>query len=255
MNSLLKGKKIVILGIANKWSIAWGIAESLYKAGATLAFTYIPAVEKNVRKLAEEFEGAICLQCDVAKDEEIEGLFQSLQEVWGSVDGIIHSVAFAKKEELDGLYTETSREGYLLAQEISAYSLVAVSKYARPLMPEGGSITTLTYLGGERVIPNYNVMGVAKAALEASVKYLAADLGQFNIRVNAISAGPIKTLATRGIKDFDKMLKMAEDRAPMKKLTEIEEVGDTALFLCSDLARGITGENIHVDCGYHILGM
>lgn len=243
------------MGIANKWSIAWGIAESLHKNGAQLMFTYVPAVEKNVRKLASELEGTLCLPCDVAKNEDIEKLFEDIKQEWGTIDSVVHSIAYAKKEELEGLYTETTREGFLIAQEISAFSLVAVTRYAMPLMPNGGSIVTLTYLGGERVIQNYNVMGVAKASLEASVKYLAADLGQFNIRVNAISAGPIKTLATRGITDFDKMLSMAEERAPMKRLVEIQEVGDTALFLCSDLSRGITGENIHVDCGYHVKGM
>ncbi len=256
MQQLLKGKNILVMGVANKWSIAWGIAQKLHEAGACLAFTYQgQKSEENIRKLIHgTMPEAPLIPCDVQNDQDIEATFQQVREKFGTLHGIIHSIAHAKKEELEGCYFDTSREGYLMAQEISAYSLVAVTKYAKPLMTDGGSIVTLTYLGGERVIKNYNVMGVAKAALEASVKYLAVDLGKENIRVNAISAGPIKTLAAKGIKNFSTMLNEFEEKSPMGRLILTEEVGNTALFLCSSLSSGITGENIHVDCGYHILG-
>lgn len=255
MDMGLKGKNILIMGVANKWSIAWGIARVLHKAGANLAFTYQgEKSEEHIKKLTGELGEVPILHCDVTKDEEIVQTFEILKEKFGTLHGVVHSIAHAKKEELEGLYLNTSREGYAMAQDISAYSLVAVTRCARPLMTEGGSIVTLTYLGGERVVKNYNVMGVAKAALEASVKYLAADLGRENIRVNAISAGPIKTLAAKGVKNFTTMLKEFEEKAPMGRLVETEEVANTALFLCSPLSSGITGEIIYVDCGYHILG-
>lgn len=257
MGGLLKDKNVLVMGIANKWSIAWGIAKKFHEEGAKLAFTYFGQKSRdNIEKLLEEegISDKVLISCDVTKDEDIERAFNELKENMETLHGVVHSIAHAKKEELQGYYYNTSREGYLMAQNISSYSLVAVTKYARPLMTEGGSIVTMTYLGGERVAPNYNVMGVAKAALEASVRYLASDLGEKGITVNAISAGPIKTLAAKGVKGFTKMLKEFEKRTPMKRAVKTEEVANTALFLCSDLGTGITGENIHVDCGYHILG-
>jgi len=257
MGGLLKDKNVLVMGVANKWSIAWGIAKKFHEEGAKLAFTYFGQKSKdNIEKLLEEegISDKILISCDVTQDEDIERAFNELKENMETLHGVVHSIAHAKKEELQGYYYNTSREGYLMAQNISSYSLVAVTKYARPLMTEGSSIVTMTYLGGERVSPNYNVMGVAKAALEASVKYLASDLAEEGITVNAISAGPIKTLAAKGVKGFTKMLKEFEKRTPMKRAVKTEEVANTALFLCSDLSTGITGENIHVDCGYHILG-
>lgn len=252
----LEGKNIVIMGVANKRSIAWGIARSLHKAGARLIFTYLgERLEKNVRDLVDTLEDPNCilLPCDVTSDEEISKCFATIKEKVGVIHGIAHCIAFANKEELKGEYLNTTREGFLLAQNISAYSLTAVAKEAKDLMTEGGSIVSLTYLGGERMVPNYNVMGVAKAALDASVKYLANDLGPKGIRVNLISAGPIRTLSAKVIGEFQTILKEIEERAPLRKTTTPEEVGDTALFLFSDLSRGITGERIHVDSGYHIL--
>lgn len=257
MTLSLKGKTYVVMGIANKRSIAWGVACSLHNAGATLIFTYgQERTEKNVRQLAATLEGAepLILQCDVTEDESIATCFQKIKEKYRVIHGVTHSVAFANREELDGEYVDTSREGFLLAHNISSYSLTAVARAAKELMTEGGSIVTMTYLGGERVLPNYNVMGVAKASLEASVRYLASSLGKDNIRVNAISAGPIRTLSAKGIRNFNNILTKIEEEAPLRRATTPEEVGDTALFLFSDLSRGITGENIHVDSGYHILG-
>lgn len=244
------------MGVANKRSIAWGIARSLHKAGARLIFTYAgERLESSVRELAEslEAEGTIVLPCDVMSDEAITKCFAEIKEAVGTIHGVAHCIAFANKEELQGEYLNTTREGFLLAHNISSYSLTAVAKEARSLMTEGGSIVTLTYLGGERAIKNYNVMGVAKASLDSSVRYLAADLGKDNIRVNSISAGPIRTLSAKGVSDFNSILKEIEEKAPLRRTTTPEEVGDTALFLFSDLSRGITGENIHVDSGYHIL--
>ncbi|KJB86432.1 enoyl-ACP reductase [Paenibacillus sp. E194] len=255
MSQLLAGKNIVVMGVANDRSIAWAIAQSLAAQGARLAFTYeSERVEARVRKLAETIPNAIILPCNVTVDEEIDQLADRLREEFGTLHGLVHSIAFAKTEELTGLYADTSRAGFALAQDISAYSLVAVAQRLHPLMTEGGSIMTMTYLGAERVMKNYNVMGVAKAALEASVRYLAADLGQFNIRVNAISAGPIRTLAAKGISDFNSILKQVEEKAPLRRTTETAEVGDTAMFLMSHFSRGITGEVIYVDSGYHIVG-
>lgn len=257
MSNLLTGKTIVVMGVANRRSIAWGIARSLHAAGARLVFTYAgERIEKNVRQLAESLGGqeSLVLPCDVTDDENIAACFRTIKEQVGVIHGVAHCIAFAKKEELEGEYLNTTRDGFLLAHNISSYSLTAVAKKARPLMTEGGSIVTLTYLGGERVVSNYNVMGVAKASLDASVKYLATDLGKEAIRVNSISAGPIRTLSAKGVSDFNLILKEIESRAPLKRATTQEEVGDTALFLFSDLSRGITGENIHVDSGYHVLG-
>ncbi|KAB7705009.1 enoyl-ACP reductase FabI [Bacillus aerolatus] len=256
MTFSLTGKTFVVMGVANKRSIAWGIARSLHAAGARLVFTYAgERLEKNVRELAETLEGneSLILPCDITVDEDIETCFAKIKEEVGTIHGLAHCIAFANKEDLAGDFVDTSREGFLLAHNISAYSLTVVAKYAKPLMTEGGSIMTMTYLGGERVVKNYNVMGVAKASLDASVRYLAADLGKDGIRVNSISAGPIRTLAAKGIGDFNSILKDIEESAPLRRTTTQEEVGDTAVFLLSDMARGITGENIHVDSGFHII--
>jgi Enoyl-[acyl-carrier-protein] reductase (NADH) len=256
MSGLLSGKNIVVMGVANDRSIAWAIARSLKEQGANLAFTYeSERVEERVRKLTETMPGSLVLPCNVTSDEDIDRLADALRESFGVLHGVVHSIAFAKTDELEGLYVNTSREGFALAHDISVYSLTAVAQKLYPLMTEGGSIMTMTYLGAERAMPNYNVMGVAKAALEASVRYLAADLGQYNIRVNAISAGPIRTLAAKGIKDFNSILRQVEEKAPLRRTTDAEEVGDTAMFLMSHLSRGITGEVIYVDNGYHIVGV
>lgn len=256
MSISLKDKTYVIMGVANKRSIAWGIARSLDQAGANLIFTYAgERFEKSVRDLVATLDGKheLILPCDVTSDEDVEKCFGTIKEQAGKIDGLAHCIAFAKTEELAGDFSETSREGYLLAQNISSYSLTIISKYAKPLMADGGSIVALTYIGGERVLPNYNVMGVAKAALEMSVRYLAADLGKHNIRVNAISSGPIRTLSSKGVSDFNSILHEIEEKAPLHRNTTPEEVGDTAVFLFSDMSRGITGETIHVDSGYHVL--
>lgn len=254
--SLLKGKRGLILGVANKRSIAWAVAKSASDAGAELAFTYQgERLKENVQELAGGLPGSIILPCDVTNESEVDAVFNKLDEAWGGLDFMAHCVAYAKAEDLEGTFVKTKKDGFDTALGVSAYSLTLMTQKAAPLMEKkgGGSIVTLTYLGGERVAPGYNVMGVAKAALEASVKYLANDLGQKNIRVNAISAGPINTLAARGITGFSDILKFARERAPLKRNTEPAEVGDTALFLFSSLSRGITGEIIFVDCGYNIL--
>jgi enoyl-[acyl-carrier protein] reductase I len=256
MKITLEGKTGIILGVANKRSIAWACANSLAREGMRLAFTYIgERMEKNVRALAEKCPGSLVLPCDVTKPEEIDAAFEAVGAEFGHLDTVVHAVAFAKKEELEGDFYHTSKEGYMLAHEVSAYSLTAVTRRALPLM-EGrdGSIVTLSYLGGDRVVPNYNVMGIAKAALEASVRYLAADLGPRGIRVNAISAGPVRTLSASGISGFNSMLDAIEERAPLKRNITADEVGDTCLFLSSELSRGITGSTIYVDAGYHIMG-
>jgi enoyl-[acyl-carrier protein] reductase I len=257
MNLSLQNRTYVVMGVANKRSIAWGIARSLHDAGARLVFTYAgERLEQSVRELAESLErnDSLVLPCDVTNDEDIKNCFASIKKSVGVIHGIAHCIAFANKEELNGDYMNTTREGFLLAHNISSYSLTAVAKEAKDLMTEGGSIVTLTYLGGERVVQNYNVMGVAKASLDASVKYLANDLGKIGIRVNAISAGPIRTLSAKGISDFNSILKEIEEKSPLRRTTTPEEVGDTAVFLFSDLSRGITGEMLHVDSGFHILG-
>lgn len=255
MGELLAGKNIVVMGVANDRSIAWAIAQSLAEQGARLAFTYeSERVEGRVRKLAESIPNSLILPCNVTADEDIDKLADTLRTEFGVLHGLVHSIAFAKAEDLAGEFQDTSREGFALANDISVYSLVAVSKRLSPLMTEGGSIMTMTYMGSERVMRNYNVMGVAKAALESSVRYLANDLGPRNIRVNAISAGPIRTLAAKGISDFNSILKQVEEKAPLRKTTDTAEVGDTAMFLLSHLSRGITGEVIYVDGGYNIVG-
>jgi enoyl-[acyl-carrier protein] reductase I len=254
---LLDGKTGLILGIANKRSLAWGIAQSVAREGARLAVTYQgERLEENVRDLAAGLKDPVILPCDVSRDEDLDTLAASVKRELGGVDFVVHAVAYALREELDGEFLNTSRDGYRLAQEISSYSFTALARRAAPLMEgRAGSMVTLTYLGGERVVPHYNVMGVAKAALEMSVRYLAADLGPRGIRVNAISAGPIKTLAASGVHGLSKMLEYHRTHAPLRKNTEQEEVGDAALFLVSHLSRGITGEVLHVDGGYHVMGM
>jgi enoyl-[acyl-carrier protein] reductase I len=253
----LKGKKYVILGIANERSIGYGILKSLRDQGADVALTYMnEAIEKRVRPIAQEFGIETVLQCDVQDDAQITNLASELKTRWGSVDGVVHSVAYADRNDLAGAFYSTTREGFKLALDVSAFSLVALSAAFRPLMEEkGGSIITLSYYGAEKVVPKYNVMGVAKAALEASVRYLAYDLGSSNIRVNAISAGPIKTLAASGISEFRTMLSMAAEKAPLKRNVTLEDVGKTALYLLSDMSSGLTGEVMHIDCGYSIMGM
>ena len=253
---LLAGKRAAIFGVANDRSIAWAISEALHAEGAELAFTFAGEVlEKRVRPLAEGIGSKIILPCDVTKDEEIEKVFSTLKQEWGALDIMIHAIAFARKEDLANPYVQTSRHGFHLAMDVSAYSMVALARHAAPLMEGGGgSMLTKTYMGSERVIPNYNVMGVAKAALEASVRYLAHDLGPKGIRVNAISAGPIRTLAASGIADFKEMLHHVGERAPLKRNIDAAEVGKTALFLCSEWGSAITGEVLHVDAGYSIMG-
>ncbi len=252
---LLEGKMGLIIGVANKHSIAWAIAQSASNHGAQVLFNYQnERLRENVEELVATMPGAKAFPCDVGNDAEIAALMQQVQKEFGRLDFLVHSVAFAPREELTGQFVNTTRQGFAMALDISAYSLVALTQLAVPLMSEGGSIVTLTYLGAERVVPHYNVMGVAKAALEASVRYLAHDLGPQNVRVNAISAGPIKTLAARGVSGISKMVDHHREFAPLRRATEQGEVGDTALFLLSPLARGITGEVIYVDGGYHILG-
>jgi len=253
---MLEGKRGLVLGVANKRSIAWGIAQAVAGAGARLALTYQgERLEENVRDLAASLEDPLILPCDVSKDEDLGRLAADVAREFGSLDFVVHAVAYALREELDGEFLNTSREGYRVAQDISSYSLTALAKSTVPLMSSGGSIITLSYLGGERVVPHYNVMGVAKAALEMSVRYLAADLGPKGIRVNAISAGPIKTLAASGVHGISRMLEYHREHAPLRKNTEQAEVGDVALFLVSPLSRGVTGEVIHVDGGFHVMGM
>jgi enoyl-[acyl-carrier protein] reductase I len=253
---LLEGKRGLVLGIANKRSIAWGIAQAAHRAGARLAVTYQgERLLENVQELSQQLRDPLILPCDVTKDEDLRALAAGVQNEFGTIDFVVHAVAFALREELDGEFVNTSREGYRIAQDISSYSLTALARETAPLMPGGGSIVTLSYLGGERVVPHYNVMGVAKAALEMSVRYLASDLGPKGIRVNAISAGPIKTLAAAGVHGLSKMLEYHRTHAPLRRNTDQEEVGDVGLFLISPLSRGITGEVIHVDGGFHVMGM
>ena len=254
---LLDGKKAAIFGVANERSIAWAISEAFHAEGAELAFTFAGEIlEKRVRPLAEGIGSKIILPCDVTKDAEIDKVFATLKQEWGGLDILIHAIAFANKEDLSNPYVQTSRAGFQLAMDVSAYSFVALAQRAAPLMEgRSGAILTLTYMGSEKVIPNYNVMGVAKAALEASVRYMAHDLGPKGIRVNAISAGPLRTLAAAGISDFKSMLHHVAERAPLKRNIDAEEVGKTALYLCSDWGSAVTGEVMHVDAGYNIMGM
>ena len=255
---LLDGKKGLIVGVANKRSIAWAIAKATASGGARLALTYQGRFEEHVKELGQELEQSpLVLPCDVSSDEDIASVCARVDQEFGGLDFVVHGAAFAPREELSSPFSLTTREGFRVALDVSAYSLIALTRGVLPLMEKrgGGSVLTLTYLGSERVIPNYNVMGVAKAALEASVRYLAADLGPRNIRVNAISAGPIKTLASSGVSGFSTMLAVVRDRAPLRRTVETSEVGSAAAFLLSDAGSGITGEVLMVDGGYHVTGM
>lgn len=253
---MFSGKKILIFGVANERSIAWGVAEALHKEGAELCFTYMnEAIERRVRPLAESLGGSLVLPCDVQSDADLDALFAELSTKWGTLDGVVHSIAFADREDLQRTFAQTTREGFRLALDVSAYSLIAIAGRAEPLMKEGGSIITMTYLGSQRVITNYNIMGVAKAALESSVRYLAGELGQKNIRVNAISAGPIKTLAASGIPHFRELLTAFAEKAPMKRNVSQEDVAKSSLFYLSSMSSGITGETTYVDCGFNIMGV
>lgn len=252
----MTGKKGLIMGVANDHSIAWGIAKKVAEAGAELAFTYQgDALLKRVLPLAASLGDPFLLPCDVTDDDQLAAVFNDIREKWGRLDFVVHAIAFSDKEELKGGYTDTTRANFLNSMNISCYSFTAVCRHARDLMQDGGSLLTLTYYGAEKVIPHYNVMGVAKAALEASVRYLAADLGPQNIRVNALSAGPIRTLAAAGIGDFRYMLKWNQQNAPLRRNTTLDDVGGAAYYLLSDLSKGVTGEIHHVDSGYHIVGM
>ncbi|WP_088185231.1 enoyl-ACP reductase FabI [Sphingobium sp. Z007] len=256
MNGLMTGKRGLIMGLANDKSLAWGIAQQLHAQGAELAFSYQgDALAKRVRPLAEQVGSDFLIDCDVTDMDKLDAAFAELEARWGTIDFVVHAIGFSDKNELRGLYVDTSLENFLLTMNVSAYSFVAVTRRARALMPNGGSILTLSYYGAEKVIPHYNVMGVAKAALETSVKYLAMDLGPENIRVNAISAGPIKTLAASGIGDFRYILKWNELNSPLRRNVTIEDVGGAGLYLLSDLASGVTGEIHHVDAGYNVIGM
>ncbi len=250
--NLMEGKKGVIFGVSNQRGIAYGIASELNKAGAEIAFTYVNEVmEGRVRPIAEEMNAKIIMECDVTKEEDIKKVFAECEKVYGKIDFVVHAVAFANKEDLQGEFINTSKEGWDLALGVSAYSLISIARNAQPVMKEGGSIFALTYLGSEYVVANYNVMGVAKAALESSVRYLATDLGKFGIRVNAISAGAVKTLAAKGISGFDKMLKAAIVKAPLKRNVTLEDIGRAGIYLASDLSSGTTGQILFVDCGCH----
>jgi enoyl-[acyl-carrier protein] reductase I len=251
----LEGKTAVIFGLANKRSIAWGIAQKLHDGGAKLAICYQnERMKSEAAGLIEALPGADGFQCDVSSDAEITALFEQLKEKYGKLDVVVHAVAFAPAEDMHGDFINTSREGFRIAHDVSVYSLIAVSRAAAPLMPDGGSVITLTYFGAEKVVPHYNVMGVAKASLEATVRYLANSLGPQKIRVNAISAGPIKTLAARGVGALGDMLKVHADKSPLRRNVDQLEVGGAAAFLASDLSGAITGETIYVDCGYNIMG-
>ncbi len=252
----MAGKRGLIMGVANNRSIAWGIAKACAEQGAELAFTYQgEALKKRVLPLAEELGVSVMAECDVTDDASIDAAFSQIEKEWGGLDFLVHAIAFSDKEELKGRYVDTSRDNFRLTMDISVYSFTAVAQRAEKLMNEGGAMVTLSYYGAEKWVPHYNVMGVAKAALEASVRYLAADLGPNGIRVNAISAGPIRTLAAAGIRDFRLMLDWNEANAPLRRYVTIDDVGGTAAWLLSDLSAGVTGEVVHVDAGYHIIGM
>ncbi len=254
---MFDGKIGVVMGVANERSIAWAISQALHAEGAELAFTHWPSPsgEKRVKQLLEPYQPKIILPCDVQKDDDINRVFQAVAETYGKIHFLVHSIAFAPPEELRNPYVEMSREGWRLAMDICVYSLVAVSRKAAPLMTEGGTIITISYYGGEKVMPGYNVMGVCKAALEHSVRYLAWDLGRQNIRVNCLSAGPVRTLSAAGIAGFDELREHAAQKSPLARSVDPKELGATALYLLSDLSSGVTGETIHVDCGYSIVGL
>jgi enoyl-[acyl-carrier protein] reductase I len=254
MAGLMEGKRVMVFGVANERSIAWGIAQMMHEQGARLGFNYVgEALERRVRPLAESVDAELILPCDVTSDDQVSDTFSSIRETWGGLDVLVHSVAYADKTDLAGGFRGTSRSGFLKAMEISAYSLVHLAREAAPLMGEGGNIVTMTYYGAEKVVENYNMMGVAKAALEASVRYLAADLGPDGIRINAVSAGPLKTLAATGVKNFRGLMSQFEARAPLRRNVTLEDVGRAALFLCSDMGSGVTGEVLHVDLGFNVL--
>ena len=253
---LMAGKKGLIMGVANNRSLAWGIAEHLHKQGAELAFTYQgELLEKRVRPLAESVNSGILIPCDVGDEQDLDNAFEALEKKWKKIDFVVHAIAFSDKEELKGPYYNTSKSNFQTALDISCYSFTSICRRALPLMNEGGSFLTLSYYGAEKVMPHYNVMGVAKAALEASVKYLAVDLGKHNVRVNALSAGPARTLASSGIGDFSYILKWNQYNSPLRRNVLLEEVGKSGLYLLSSLASGVTGEIHHVDCGYNVVGM
>jgi len=253
---LMKGKRGLIMGVANNRSIAWGVADALHTAGAELAFTYQGDVfKKRVVPLVEPLKPAALIDCDVSNQGSIDGAFAELAKAWDSIDFVVHAIGFSDKEQLTGRYIDTTPDNFRMTMDISCYSFTAVAQRAEKMMPNGGAMVTLTYYGSEKVMPHYNVMGVAKAALEASVRYLAEDLGKKQIRVNSISAGPIKTLAASGIGDFRYILKWNEYNSPLRRNVTIDEVGNSALYLLSDMGRAVTGECLHVDAGYHIVGM
>ena len=252
MTKLMEGKKGILFGVSNKFGIAYAIAQKLKEQGAEIAFTYAnEAMEKRVRPIAEEMGSKMCVQCDVTKEDEMANVFKEYEKTYGKIDFMLHAVAFANKEDLMGEFIDTSIEGWNLALHISAYSLVSMCRHARPLFNDGASVLAMTYLASEKTVPNYNVMAIAKSALECSSRYLAMDLGKNNVRVNCISAGAIKTMAARGIAGFDKMLHAGELRSPLGRCTTLDDVGKTGLYLLSDLASGVTGEVVHVDCGCH----
>ena len=256
MTGLMAGKRGIIMGVANNRSIAWGIAKAIHAQGGEIAFTYQgEALRKRVEPLAAEIGAVVAGDCDVSSEASIDAAFDEIGKLWGKIDFLVHAIGFSDKDELTGRYVDTSPENFAKTMQISVYSFTSVARRAEKLMSDGGSMLTLTYYGAEKVMPNYNVMGVAKAALEASVKYLAVDLGPKNIRVNAISAGPIKTLAASGIGDFRYILKWNEYNAPLRRTVTIEEVGDVGLYMLSDLSRSVTGETHHADSGYHVVGM
>ena len=257
MSGFLEGRTGLIVGVANKRSIAWACAQAMHAQGMRLAFSYVnERLEKPVRRLADELEGSVCFPCDVTKEDEITALFESVGKEFGGLDAFVHAVASAKREELAGSFFDTSKEGYMLAHEVSAYSLTAMARAAHPLMEgRNGSIVTLTYIGSERVVKNYNIMGIAKAALEASVRYLAYDLGPRGVRVNAISAGPIRTVSAQGVEGFNDVLDHIAGMSPLRRNITADEVGDTCAFLVSDMSRGITGSTVYVDAGYNIMGV
>lgn len=253
---LLSGKKILITGVANDWSMAWAIAKRAAAAGAQIAMPYaMPALEKRVRPLAESIGADFVQECNVQNDDQMDALFNAIQEKWGHLDGVLHAIAFSDKNELTGRYADTSRDNFKNTMDISVYSLVDIARRASKLMSDGGSIVTLTYYGGEKSVPNYNVMGVAKSALDSSVRYLASDFGRDGIRVNAISAGPIMTLASSGVGGFKAMLRLNADTTPLRRNMTLDDVSGAALYLFSDLSSGVTGEVHHVDCGYSTTGM
>jgi enoyl-[acyl-carrier protein] reductase I len=256
MAGLMEGKRVMVFGVANDRSIAWGISKVLHEHGARLGFNYAGEVlEKRVRPLAESVDAELIIPCDVTDDAQVADTFARIRSEWGGIDVLVHSLAFARRDELMGRFSDTSREGFRTAMEVSTYSLVHLSREAAPLMTDGGAIVTMTYFGAEKVVENYNVMGVAKAGLESAVRYLAADLGPQNIRVNAISAGPIKTLAAAGgVKNFRGLMSLFEEKAPLRRNVTLDDVGKATLFLCSDLGAGVTGEILHVDLGFNVLG-